>query len=196
MAFTAKDFGPDILNLDGISRKTVEEHLKLYNGYVNKTNEVLEKLSKHDGAGANQIYSEIRGLKVDLSFAIGGMQNHEIYFSHLKANGGEPSGELKKQIEKDFGGYDKYIADLKVSAMVARGWAWTVWWEDGRRLMNWIGDSQNTYSGWNVKPILACDVYEHAYFMDFGVARPAYLDAFIKNINWDMVAVNFAAARK
>jgi Fe-Mn family superoxide dismutase len=127
MVFTAKDFGQGILSLDGISKKTVEEHLKLYNGYVNKTNEVLEKLAKHSGEGANQIYSELRGLKVDLSFAVAGMQNHEVYFGHLKAGGGEPAGELKKQIEQDFGGYDKFVADLKASGMAARGWVWTVW---------------------------------------------------------------------
>lgn len=196
MSFTPKDFGPQILSLDGISKKTIEEHLKLYNGYVNKTNEVLEKLAKHDGAGANQVYSEIRGLKVDLSFAVAGMQNHEIYFSHLKAGGGEPTGDLKQQIEKDFGSYEKYIADLKNSGMAARGWVWTVWWEDGQRLLNWVGDTQNSYLGWNLKPILACDVYEHAYFIDYGVARPGYLDAFVKNIDWEKVAANFAAARK
>jgi Fe-Mn family superoxide dismutase len=92
MAFTAKDFGPKILELEGISKRTVEEHLKLYNGYVNKTNEVLEKLAAHDGTGANQVYSEIRGLKVDMSFAIAGMQNHEIYFAHLWPNGSALSG--------------------------------------------------------------------------------------------------------
>ncbi len=96
MLFTAKDFGTAIFDLDGISKKTIEDHLKLYQGYVNKSNEIMEKLTKVDLTTANQVFSDARALKVDLSFAIGGMQNHEVYFSHLKRGGGEPSGELKR----------------------------------------------------------------------------------------------------
>ena len=77
MVFTAKDFGPQILQLDGISKKTVEEHLKLYTGYVNKSNEILDKLPKVDLSTANQVFSDARALKVELSFALGGMQNHQ-----------------------------------------------------------------------------------------------------------------------
>jgi Fe-Mn family superoxide dismutase len=196
MAFTAKDFGPNILSLDGISKKTIEEHIKLYNGYVNKSNEIMEKLPKADLSTANQVFSEIRELKVELSFAIGGMQNHEIYFSHLKANGGQPSGSLKAQLEKDFGSFDGYVKDLKASGISARGWAWTVWFPEAGRLINWLGDSQNTYLSWNLKPILALDVYEHAYFIDQGVNRGAYIDAFAKNIDWDKVGANYEAARR
>lgn len=196
MLFTAKDFGPGILELDGISKKTVEEHLKLYQGYVNKSNEIMDKLVKVDLSTANQVFSDARALKVELSFAIGGMQNHEIYFSHLKRGGGEPAGELKKQIEKDFGSFENYLKDLKASGMSGRGWAWTVWFPAAGRLMNWVGDSQNTYLSWDLKPILALDVYEHAYFLDFAVNRGAYIDAFFKNLDWEKIAANFAAAKK
>ena len=79
LKFTAKQY-PSIRELDGISEKTMTGHYKLYQGYVNKTNEILEKLEKVDKSGANQIYSDLRSLKVDLSFAVGGMKNHEIYF--------------------------------------------------------------------------------------------------------------------
>jgi superoxide dismutase, Fe-Mn family len=196
MLFTAKDFGPGILELDGISKKTIEEHLKLYQAYVNKSNEIMDKLAKVDLSTANQVFSDARALKVELSFAVGGMQNHEIYFSHLKRSGGEPSGELRKQIEKDFGSFENYLKDLKASGMSGRGWAWTVWFPGAGRLMNWVGDSQNTYLSWDIMPILALDVYEHAYFLDFTVNRGAYIDAFFKNLDWDKIAVNYAAARK
>jgi len=194
--FTPKDFGPGILDLDGISKKTVEEHLKLYNGYVNKSNEVMEKLAKVDLSTANQVFSDPRALKVELSFAVGGMQNHEIYFSHLKRGGGEPKGELKKQIEKDFGSFDAYLKDLKASGLSGRGWAWTVWFPAASRLINWVGDSQNTYLSWDLRPILALDVYEHAYFLDYAVNRGAYIDAFVKNLDWDVIAANYDKARK
>ena len=67
---------------------------------------------------------------------------------------------------------------------------------DGKRLINWIGDAQNSYLGWNLKPIMAMDVYEHAYFIDFGAARPGYIDAFIKNLCWETVAKNYDTARR
>ncbi len=195
MAFQVQDFGPRILQLDGISGKAVEEHLKLYKGYVNKSNEILTKLETVDLSTANQVFSDVRARKVELSFAIAGKQNHEIYFSHLKPNGGDPKGGVLKQIEKDFGSFDKYKADLKASGISARGWVWTVWFSELGKLMNWVGDSQNTYLAWNLKPILALDVYEHAYFMDYGVDRGKYIDAFVNNLDWDKIGANFDAAR-
>lgn len=196
MNFPVQDFGPRILQLDGISSKGVEEHLKLYKGYVNKSNEILQKLETVDRSAANQVYSEVRSLKVELSFALGGKVNHEIYFSHLMPNGGEPKGALMKQIEQDFGGFDKYVADLKASGISARGWTWTVWFPEMRKLINWVGDSQNTYLGWNLRPVLALDVYEHAYYLDYGVDRGKYIDAFVRNIDWNTVAANFDAAQR
>ena len=84
----ARELKPSLFELDGISRATVEAHYKLYQGYVNKRNEILGKLAEVDNSAANQIYSEVRALKVDLSFAVGGVKNHEVYFEHLGGNGG------------------------------------------------------------------------------------------------------------
>ena len=78
--------------LDGISRASVEAHYKLYQGYVGKRNEILGKLADVDLGAANQVYSELRALKVDLTFAIGGIKNHELYFEHLGGGGGDPDG--------------------------------------------------------------------------------------------------------
>src|ERR671931_2744008 len=99
---TARPLKPALLELDGISRETVEAHYKLYEGYVNKRNEILEKLDGVDLAAANQVYSELRALKVDLTFALGGIKNHEIYFEHLGGNGGEPDGPIRQLIARDF----------------------------------------------------------------------------------------------
>ena len=81
-----RELKPALLELDGISRASVEAHYKLYQGYVGKRNEILGKLAAVDLGSANQVYSEVRALKVDLSFAVGGIKNHEVYFEHL---GGE-----------------------------------------------------------------------------------------------------------
>ena len=97
----AKTFA-SIRELNGISARTMEEHYELYKGYVNKTNEIQGKLDAVDRASANQIYSDLRALRVDLSFAIGGVKNHEIYFSHLGGKGGAPRPKVAEMIKRDF----------------------------------------------------------------------------------------------
>ena len=190
----AKKFSDNILSMKRISKKTVEEHLKLYQGYVNKYNEIQEKLSllkDNDYEKANQVYSNIRELKTELSFAWGGVVNHEIYFSHLGGKGRVPSGTLLKQIDEDFGSFENYKKDLKATAISARGWVWTGWNQMEERLVNYLGDSQNTYAMWGVVPLVALDVYEHAYFADFGVKRADYIDAFFENLDWNVIEENF-----
>ena len=178
---------PALLELDGISRAAVEAHYKLYEGYVSKRNEILGRLSSVDADGANQVYSDIRALKVDLSFAIGGIKNHELYFEHLGGSGGDPTGAVEDLLERDFGSVAAWRADLKATGMAARGWAWTAYdWDEGR-LFNYIGDAQNTFPVWNATPLVALDVYEHAYFLDFQTDRGSYIDAFFDNLDWGVV---------
>jgi superoxide dismutase, Fe-Mn family len=178
---------PALLELDGISRESVEAHYKLYEGYVNKRNEIMGRLDEVALDSANQVYSEVRALKVDLSFAIGGIKNHEIYFDHLGGGGGEPQGAIRDLIFRDFGSLENWRADLKATGMAARGWAWTAYdWDEGR-LFNYLGDAQNTYPIWNATPLVALDVYEHAYFMDFQTDRASYIEAFFANLDWDIV---------
>ena len=80
---SARPLDPRLLQLSGISRASVEAHHRLYQGYVAKRNEILGALEGVDLGSANQVYSELRALKVDLTFAIGGIKNHELYFAHL-----------------------------------------------------------------------------------------------------------------
>jgi Fe-Mn family superoxide dismutase len=182
-----RELKPALLELDGISRASVEAHYKLYQGYVNKRNEILGKLEGVDAGSANQVYSELRALKVELSFAVGGIKNHEVYFEHLGGDGGDPGGAVADLIRRDFGSADAWRADLKATGMAGRGWAWTAYdWDEGR-LFNYVGDTQNTYPIWNATPLVALDVYEHAYFLDFQTDRGAYIDAFFANLDWGVV---------
>jgi Fe-Mn family superoxide dismutase len=184
---TARELKPSVYELEGISRAAVEAHYKLYQGYVAKRNEILGKLADADLSAANQVYSDIRALKVDLTFAIGGIKNHEIYFEHLGGEGGAPEGPIGDLIERDFGSVDTWRADLKATGMGGRGWAWTAYdWDEGR-LFNYIGDAQNTFPIWNTTPLVALDVYEHAYFLDYQTDRASYIDAFFNNLDWSVV---------
>jgi superoxide dismutase, Fe-Mn family len=178
---------PALLELDGISRAAVEAHYKLYEGYVSKRNEILGRLSSVDADSANQVYSDIRALKVDLSFALGGIKNHEVYFEHLGGSGGDPTGAIEDLLERDFGSVPAWRADLKATGMAARGWAWTAYdWDEGR-FFNYIGDAQNTFPVWNATPLVALDVYEHAYFLDYQTDRASYIDVFLANLDWGVV---------
>ena len=186
-AIVPRELKPALLELDGISRETVEAHYKLYEGYVNKRNEILRELDGVDLNSANQVYSQIRVLKVELTFAIGGIKNHEIYFEHLGGLGGDPDGAFGQLVQRDFGSAEAWRADLKATGMAGRGWAWTAYdWDEGR-LFNYIGDAQNTYPIWNATPLVALDVYEHAYFLDYRTDRASYIDAFFNNLDWGVV---------
>lgn len=77
-----------------------------------------------------------------------------------------------------------------------RGWAWTIWDDDFGKLYNTVGDQQNTYTVWNAHPVVALDVYEHAYVADFSTARPKYLDAFLDNMDWNVVEESFGKAHR
>jgi superoxide dismutase, Fe-Mn family len=184
---TARDLKPALYQLDGISRETIEAHYRLYEGYVSKRNEILTKLSGVDLASANQVYSELRALKADLTFAVGGIKNHEIYFEHLGGDGGDPDGAFARLVQRDFGSVDAWREDLRATGMAARGWAWTAYdWDEGR-LFNYLGDAQNTFPVWNATPLVALDVYEHAYFLDYRTDRASYIEAFFNNLDWAAV---------
>jgi len=182
-----RELRPEVYELDGISRASVEAHYKLYQGYVAKRNEILGKLAEVDLGSANQVYSELRALKVDLTFAIGGIKNHELYFAHLGGGGGAPTGRFGALVQRDFGSVDAWRSDLKATGMAGRGWAWTAYdWDEGH-LFNYVGDAQNTFPVWNATPLVALDVYEHAYFLDYQTDRASYIDAFFDNLDWDVV---------
>ena len=183
----------------GISRKTHEEHYELYRGYVNKVNEIRGKLAAmgvpDPAKVANATYSDYRELKVEYSFALGGVKNHELYFGHLGGKGGAPDGPVADAIRAAFGSYESWRADLTATALSGRGWAWLAHDHTDGSLFNYIGDAQNTFPVWDATPILGLDVYEHAYFIDFGRARAKYIDAFFKVVDWDAVNANLKVAQ-
>src|SRR5437588_11495641 len=87
--------------LDGISRQTMEDHYKLYEGYVKKTNECRKILNEFDYSEieGNQVYSQLRAVSIDYTFALLGFKNHDLYFGHLGGDGGEPTGRSAELVE-------------------------------------------------------------------------------------------------
>ncbi|HVY61280.1 MAG TPA: Fe-Mn family superoxide dismutase, partial [Planctomycetota bacterium] len=156
---------------NGISAKTHEAHHKLYEKYVESANRIFKVLT---AGGVDP--AAMRALKLDLSFQLNGVKNHTIYFDNLGGTGQKPEGRLLKYLERDFGGVDKWEADLRATALGARGWVWLAFDFTTNRLFNFIGDAQNEYPVWDAAPVLALDMYEHAYWADFLTDKGAYLD--------------------
>ncbi|MBI5167165.1 MAG: superoxide dismutase [candidate division NC10 bacterium] len=180
--------------LRGISKRQIEEHHgTLYKGYVRKLNEIEEKLQTADPAEANATFSQIRELKMEKCFATNAMYLHEGYFANLGGDG-KAKGKIAELITQDFGSLERWEKDFRAAGIAARGWVVLAYnWYD-RRLHNYSSD-YHTQGIWNSSPLLILDVYEHAYMIDFGVARAKYLDAFFANIDWDEVNKRVEALR-
>lgn len=175
--------------LEGLSKNQIEQHRDtLYVNYVNKLNEIEDRLRVVDKTKTSPIYSEVGELKREEIFATNGMRLHEWYFENLGGNGGKPTGRIADQLQKDFGSLEEWEKDFRAAAACARGWVILCWDLHDGQLHNYSSDYQDVGGVWGVLPLLVLDVYEHAYMIDYGVKRAPYLDAFFKNIDWEMVS--------
>jgi Fe-Mn family superoxide dismutase len=185
--------------LDGISKETMQDHYKLYEGYCKKTNECRKILNQIDYSKAegNQVYSELRAVSVDYTFALLGFKNHDLYFGHLGGGGGEPTGRFAELVDAEFNGVDKWKDSVRKAASAARGWVMVGYDLNDGSVFNYIMDSQNLWAVYNMIPVLALDVYEHAYARDFGATpdgRKQYVEKFFDNLDWDHVNRQLAQA--
>src|SRR3989344_6255419 len=183
-----KDYGESkkvpFQNLKGISEKTISiHHDKLYEGYVKKWQEIQEKLKTTDKGLANATFSELRELKLEETFAGNAVLLHEAYFDVLGGDG-KAEGEILTAIEKDFGSFENWISEFKALGLCARGWVILAYDFNDGKLRNYLADIHNQGGIWGTTPLLVLDVYEHAYFIDYGSDRKSYLEDFFANLNW------------
>jgi len=187
-------------DLDGISRETMEDHFKLYEGYAKKANECRKLLKSFDYSEieGNQVYSPLRAVSVDYTFALLGFKNHDLYFGHLGGEGGDPHGPFAELVEQEYpGGVEMWQQAISKAASAARGWVMVGYDLNDGSIFNYIMDTQNLWAVYNMVPVLALDVYEHAYTRDYGATpdgRKQYVDAFFRNIDWDHVNRQLAQA--
>jgi len=188
--YSPRDYSK-VRGLTGISDKQIEEHLKLYEGYVKRTNALTEKLFAicNDGkaSGADPVYAE---LTRRLGFEYSGMVNHEYYFENMigGAQAEPPAGsKFRKAVESSFGKYDTWLADFRaVATMPGIGWAMTFQDPSTGWLSNhWISLHQDNVPV-GFRPIFVMDGWEHAFMRDYlATERAKYLDAFLKNVKWE-----------
>ena len=190
--FTAKKF--NIPALTGISAKNIEEHMKLYEGYVKFSN-YIQKQIKELSQDADKNSYEIAELTRRFAFEHDGMKNHEIYFSQFEGGAKALNTEspLAKQIEKDYGTFDTFIARIKALAMT-RGVGWAMVYycsETGHILTQWV-DEQHLGHLSGPKLILAIDMWEHSYVADYQPSgKKQYVEDFLANLNWEVVQNRF-----
>ncbi|OGN28138.1 MAG: hypothetical protein A3A33_02170 [Candidatus Yanofskybacteria bacterium RIFCSPLOWO2_01_FULL_49_25] len=175
--------------LSGISAKTMAiHHDKLYTGYVKKVNEIGERFAELRNAGkveGNATYSELRALKTDETFARNGAYLHEWYFDGLGGDGDwKQAPELCKAMIEKWGSVEDSFKYMSECGMASRGWAILCWDIKNQKVMQYNADAHNQGGVWGCIPIIVLDVYEHAYFIDFGSDRKAYIEAFWKNFDW------------
>ncbi len=186
--------------LKGISKKTIEEHLKLYAGYVKNANAIVEKIPEYQGwAEKDPFVTYFTGeLNRRFSFEFGGMRNHEYYFRALEegAKGLPADSQLKKAVEAEWGSWDAAMTKFKGIAMT-RGIGWAILSYDGhsgRLVMNWT-DEQHLGSLIATQPILMLDMWEHSYLFDYTPGdKKKYVEAFFENVNWEVIERNFTNA--
>jgi Fe-Mn family superoxide dismutase len=186
--------------LRGISKRTMEDHYKLYQGYVKKVNECRGILKEFDYSQieGNQVYSPLRTVSIEYTFALLGFKNHDLYFGHLGGEGGEPTGAFAEKVQSEYpGGLEMWKQAVRKAAGAARGWVMVGYDLNDGSLFNYVMDTQNLWAVYNMVPVLALDVYEHAYALDFGATpqgRQEYVNAFFDNIDWNHVNRQLAQA--
>lgn len=190
MQFTEHKF--TIPPLKGMSAKNIEEHLKLYAGYVKNANLILEEIKKETTGDYARAEMQRR-----FSFEFNGMVNHEYYFESFVggANTLAESG-LRAALAAEWGNFDAWLARFKqIAATRGVGWAMLSYDPLTKRLLNaWI-DEQHIGQLNGCKTILALDMWEHAYVADYQPSgKKQYLEDFFANLNWGAIEKNFERA--
>ncbi len=189
--FAPKTF--QIPALTGISTKNIEEHLKLYAGYVKFANYIQNQIAELSKESEKWAY-ELGELQRRFAFEYDGMRNHELYFEQFEGGSQAISdGALKQAIEKEWGSFDAFLARFKAVAMT-RGIGWAMLYKDetsGHMLTQWV-DEQHLGHLAGLKCILALDVWEHSYVADYQPSgKKQYIEDFFANINWSIVEKRF-----
>ena len=184
----------DIPELDGISRESIDDHIGLYHGYVKNLNLIREKIAAYSNDPDNNSYA-ISEMQRRLGFEFGGMRNHEYYFSQFEGGPKELSdGTLKTLIETQWGSFDTWLTRFKEIALT-RGIGWAMLYHDphtDQLVQTWV-DEQHLGQLPDLDMVLALDMWEHSYMRDYRAPdKGQYVDAFFRNINWDVVAGRLA----
>jgi superoxide dismutase, Fe-Mn family len=177
--------------LQGLSERLLASHYENnYGGAVRRLNAIEAKLSGVDWETASVF--DVNGLKREELIAANSMVLHEIYFNGLGGTG-DPADSLAERIERDFGSVEAWRREFTAIGKAlagGSGWVLLAWSERHGKLVNqWASDHAHCLA--DGRPVLALDMYEHAYHLDYGARAGAYVDAFMRNIAWERVNARY-----
>jgi Fe-Mn family superoxide dismutase len=186
--YTIKKLPFDPSKIKGLSEKLLTSHYENnYSGAVKRLNAITNQLAGLDLATAPVFV--VNGLKREELIATNSMIIHELYFDGLGGEG-DPMGALAEQLAKDFGSVARWKTEFAAVGKAlggGSGWVMLAWSPHDKKLVNtWAADHTMTLAGG--RPILALDMFEHAYAMDYGAKAASYVDAFMQGIRWDNAA--------
>ena len=175
-----------------ISKETLEYHYgKHHAGYVGKLNAAIEGTDQAEMS----LEDIVRSAKGGVFNNAAQIWNHSFYWNCLSPNGGgEPTGDLAAAINASFGSFAEFkeAFSAKAATLFGSGWAWLVKNPDGSLSIEQTLNADTPLTGKSTA-LLTCDVWEHAYYVDYRNARPGYIAAFWNLVNWDFVSQNFSA---
>jgi len=185
MTYAAKPLPCDPTRIKGMSEKLIMSHYENnYGSTVNRLNAITAELAELDFAAAPGFI--VNGLKREELIATNSMILHELFFASL-GEASVPEGELRETLIRDFGSVDRWTTEFSAIGKALRGgpgWVLLTWSPRDHKLINqWAMDHTTTLAGG--RPILALDMYEHSYHIDYGATAAAYVDAFMAAICWD-----------
>jgi superoxide dismutase, Fe-Mn family len=196
MTYVVKPLSCDPNRIRGMSERMIISHYENnYGGAVKRLNLIDEKLAELDYASAPGFL--INGLKREQLIATNSMILHEVFFDGL-GDESEPGLSLKEALARDFGSYDRWRAEFIAMGKAlggGSGWVLLTWSPRDRKLTNqWASDHCHTMAGGT--PILALDMYEHSYHIDYGAKAANYVDVFMAAINWPAVQRTYDGLHK
>ena len=195
MALQAKPIAFKPPRLDGLSARLIASHYENnYGGAVRRLNAIRSELADLEPASVPGF--RLNGLKREELIATNSMLLHELYFDGLGGRGGDPEGPLAEAIARDFGSLGRWRTEFTaMGRALAGGSGWVLLSRsprDGTLCNVWAADHTHGLAGGT--PILALDLYEHAYHLDFGTNASAYVDAFMANLHWPRLLARFTGA--
>jgi len=192
MAFEPKNYDR-LIGTPGFSDTMMKNHFTLYQGYVTNTNKVADTLAEMVKAGkfGTPEYNE---LKRRFGWEFNGVRLHELYFENMSKTpaAAEQKNQLAAKILENFGTWADWEKDFRATGGM-RGIGWTILYYDtitGRLFNTWINEHDFGHLA-GAKPLLILDVFEHAYMLDYGLKRADYIEAFMKSVDWQIIASRF-----
>jgi len=190
----------DALEPNNDARTMEIHHSKHHAGYTNNLNAAIAG-TELEGKSIEAILNNLEIKNGAVRNNGGGFYNHNLFWSVMTPNGGgEPTGELAAAIAKDFGSFAEFKAQFSKAGATqfGSGWAWLCVQKDGKLAVCGTPNQDNPLMpevGCGGQPILAMDVWEHAYYLNYQNRRPDYIEAFFNVINWAEVTKRFLAAK-